>query len=109
MARYQRKRLWIDPRVQGSLIRHVVGYWVSCVLTVELLNLTWEIATAPTQPGFFAYLLQYDIGSAAGRLAVSGLLLLPILFDMLRLSNRFAGPVFRMQRVVRKIAEGGPV
>lgn len=41
------------------------------------------------------------------RLVASLLLLGPITFDMLRLSNRFAGPVFRMQRELKQIAQGG--
>lgn len=108
MANFKRKRLWVDSDVQGSLIGRVVIYWVACVVTVELLNLAWQIATGPEQPTFFAYLFQHDLSSLCARLVISALLLVPIISDMLRLSNRFAGPVYRMKRVLRTIADGGP-
>jgi hypothetical protein len=109
MAQYKRKQLFVDARVQGSLIRRVVIYWLACVITVEFLNLSWQIAIGPEQPSYFSYLFQWDWRSAAARLVFSAILLVPITFDMLRLSNRFSGPIFRMQRALRKIAAGGPI
>lgn len=108
MAHYKRKRLLVDARVQGSLVRRVVIYWLACAVTVEFLHLSWQIAIGPEQPTYSGYLLQYDTRSAAARLVFSAFLLVPITLDMLRLSNRFAGPIFRMQRVLRKISAGGP-
>lgn len=107
MAHFKRTRLLVDARVQGSLIRRVVFYWLACVITVEFLNLSWQIATGPEQPTFLGYLLQYDLAAAAVRLLFSAILLVPITLDMLRLSNRFAGPIFRMQHVLRAISAGG--
>jgi hypothetical protein len=109
MATFRRKRLWIDAHVQGSLIRRVVIYWLACVGTVELLTLSWQIITGPEQPTYFDYFLEYDWRSACVRLMISAAVLAPIILDMLRLSNRFAGPVYRMQRALRQIADGAPI
>jgi hypothetical protein len=105
--RYKRKCLLVDRKVQGALLLRVVGYWLACVATIEFLNLSWQIATGPEQPTFVDYYLNQDWRSVCFRLVASLLLLGPITFDMLRLSNRFAGPVFRMQRELKQIAQGG--
>ncbi len=109
MAVYKRRQLLIDPKVQGSLIRRVVIYWLSCVGTVEFLALTWDIATGPEQQSFFAYFQNHDWQAVGVRLLISSFLLIPITYDMLRLSNRFAGPVYRMRRILRKVATEGIV
>ena len=107
MTRHQRKRLLIDGKVQGALVVRVIAYWVACVITVELLTVTWRIAVGPEQPTFWDYFLQQDLWGIAGRLVVCGLLLVPISMDFLRLSNRFAGPVYRMQCMLKQVAAGG--
>jgi hypothetical protein len=108
--RYQkRKRLLVDAKVQGPLVLRVVVYWMACVATIEILNLCWQIATCPEQPTFAAYFLNQDWWSSCVRIAASTLLLVPVIFDTLRFSNRFAGPIYRMQRVLRKVVEDGTV
>ncbi len=107
MPKYPRKQLWIDAKVQGHLIARVVLYWVACFITVELLQLTWRILTGPEQPTFAGYFVNQDWAAMGGRMLICALLLVPITHDMLKLSNRFAGPVFRMRRSLRQVAEQG--
>ncbi len=102
MAHYKRTKLFVDPKVQGLLILRVVIYWVACMATLELLRLTWLIATGPDQPTFAAYFLNHDWCAVGGRLLVASILLVPIIWDMLNFSNRFAGPVYRMRRILRE-------
>jgi hypothetical protein len=107
MAHFKRKRLLIDPKVQGALVVRVIFYWLACMVTLEFLQLTWQVATGPQQPSFADYFLRYDWASAVGRLLLASIVLLPIMWDMLSFSNRFAGPVYRMRRVLREVARGG--
>ncbi len=109
MAHYKRKRLLVDPKVQGLLVLRVVFYWLACIATMEFLRLTWLIATGPEQPSFFAYFATYDWHAAGGRTLLASILLVPIAWDMLSFSNRFAGPVFRMRRILREVARGGAI
>lgn len=109
MRQKKRRQLWIDPEVQGSLVLRAIAYWVACVATIEFLNLSWLIATGPEQPTFSAYFFNQDWRPSLVRIGASAVLLIPIVLDMLQLSNRFAGPVFRMKRVLRSIAAGGKV
>lgn len=109
MAHYKRKRLLVDPKVQGLLVLRVVLYWLACIATMEFLRLTWLVATGPEQPSFVEYFTSYDWRAAGGRLLLASVLLAPITWDMLNFSNRFAGPVFRMRRVLREVARGGAI
>lgn len=110
MAKFKRKQLLVEPRVQVPLIRHVVIYWFCTAATVEFLNLTRQIALGPQQASFWDYLFNDNSQQAMIRLAIGSLLVLPlVIWDMLRLSNRFAGPIFRMRRTLRNVAANGAV
>ncbi len=102
-----RKRFLVDYRVQGALIVRVVLYWLTCLLTIMLFLLGWGMITGPDRP-LNARLT--ELWTLNGPAAVASLLLLPaVIFDLLRLSNRFAGPVFRLRRSMHDLAQGKPV
>ena len=109
MAHYKRSKLLVDPKVQGLLVLRAIFYWLACMASMELLSLTWLIVTGPEQPTFGAYFSQYAWRAAGGRILLGSLLLVPIVWDMLSFSNRFTGPVFRMRRILREVAQGGCV
>jgi methyl-accepting chemotaxis protein len=99
-----RKRLLIDRKVQGALMLRAVEYWFCCVLTVGLALLAWNLLTGPDESlhGYFVEALHYFL--VAG---VVSLLVLPALvYDALRLSNKFTGPLFRLRRELRRLAAG---
>ncbi len=99
-----RKQLLVDRRVQGALMLRTASYWLYCLLTLTLMTLCWRIAVTEPQP-FQSHLhaLKVDFAPAA----IGSLLLLPIvLVDVLRLSNRFTGPMFRVRRMMKQLAEG---
>ena len=82
----------------------VAVYWVFCLLTLSLMLLCWRILTGPARL-FYTHFddMWYYYGSAL----VASFLLLPIvLVDIVRLSNRFAGPLVRLRRSMRALARG---
>ncbi|MGO9111313.1 MAG: hypothetical protein ACLP9L_18965 [Thermoguttaceae bacterium] len=102
-----RKQFCTDFRVQGALIVRVVLYWLMCLLTMMLLLLGWDMITGPARP-LNAHLAA--LWALYGPAATASLLLLPpVVFDLLRLSNRFAGPMFRLRRSLHDLAQGKPV
>ncbi len=102
-----RKRLLADCRVQGALIVRVVLYWLTCLLTMLLLLLAWNLITGPVRP---LNTQLTELLKLYGPAAVASLLLLPLVtFDLLRVSNRFAGPTFRLRRALHDLARGKPV
>ncbi len=102
-----RKKLIADIQVQGALIVRVVIYWLLCLLAIGTLLLLWRIVVRPLSP--FDQQL-HDLWSLYRPAAVVSLLLLPIIvLDMLRLTNRFAGPLFRLRGTMRNLAHGKAV
>lgn len=102
-----RKRLLVDFRVQGALIVRVVLYWLTCLFAIMLLLLGWGLLTDPARP-LNSHMA--DLWAFFGPAAVASLFLLPaVVFDLLRLSNRFAGPMFRLRQSMHDLAQGKPV
>lgn len=99
-----RKQLFVDPKVQGALVLRAVLYWAACLITVTLMILCWRIVTGPARM-FYTHF--DDMWFHFGPAVIASALLLPLLIvDMLRLSNRFVGPLFRLRRSMRALARG---
>ncbi|HTQ40691.1 MAG TPA: hypothetical protein VMJ32_16835 [Pirellulales bacterium] len=99
-----RKRLFVDRKVQGALMLRAVEYWFCCVLTIALALLAWSLLTGPDQPLYQFFL---DAWRFFLPTAVVSLLILPLLvYDIMKLSNRFTGPVYRLRRELRRLAAG---
>lgn len=107
MRRIKRRQLYIDPAVQTAFILRAVFYWVTCLVTVVMMLVFTSMLAEP------ARLFYPNADSLWFRFvptALTALLMLPVIvFDMLRLSNRLVGPVFRLRRGLRQLAEGQPV
>jgi hypothetical protein len=105
--KHVRKQIFVDAKVQGALVVRVAVYWGLCLLTLSLTLLVWRILTGPAR---IFYTHFDDIWYYYGAAFVASLLLLPIvLFDIVRLSNRFAGPLVRLRRSMRALARGEDV
>ena len=99
-----RKQLFVDPRVQGALVGRVVLYWMVCLITLTLMILCWRIVTGPARM-FYTHFS--DMWFFYGPAFVASLLLLPlVIIDILRLSNRFTGPLIRLRRAMRELTRG---
>jgi hypothetical protein len=102
-----RKRLFVDPKVQGALVARVVLYWFCCLLTITLMLLCWRIVTGPARPFYMHF---DDMWFFYGPAAIASLVLLPlVVIDIVRLSNRFAGPLLRLRRSMQALAQGHEV
>ncbi len=100
----KRGRLYVDSRIQGALMVRAALYWALCLLTMTLVLVGWRILANPVraaQTHFNDILFHY------GPAIVVGILLLPlVVFDVLRLSNRFVGPFFRLRGAMQQLARG---
>jgi hypothetical protein len=104
----QRKVYLVDHEVQGGLLHKAAWYWLLSLAVVGSLNVVGWIFVAPgvdvlvqireLLPSFFGVLFVA---------MVSSLIVLPaLLHDLAKHTNRFAGPVFRLQRSLKALAEG---
>ena len=102
-----RNQLFVDPKVQGALVLRVVLYWVVCVITITLMLLCWRILTGPAR---LFYTHFSEMWFYYGPAVVASSLLLPlVVVDIVRLSNRFTGPLLRLRRGMRALARSEEV
>lgn len=102
-----RKKLFVDPQVQGQLVWRVCLYWLTCLITVTFMVVCYRIITGPARP--FAWHFQ-ELRVYLGPALVASLIILPlVVVDVIRVSNRFAGPLVRLRRSLRALAKGEPV
>jgi hypothetical protein len=107
MAKFKRRQLFVDSRVQGALVLRLLGYWVVTMITVSAMVLCWRMVSTPARP--FASHVQ-SLWLHYGSAFVAAILLLPlIVIDCVRTSNRFAGPLYRLRRSMRDLTAGLPV
>jgi hypothetical protein len=102
-----RKRFFVDPAIQGSLVVRVVMYWMFCLMTVVMMLFCWHVVSGPIAPfwGHFA-----DIWQFYGPALIASFLLLPLVaVDIVKMSNRFVGPLMRLRRSMRALARGEEV
>ncbi len=102
-TKHVRKQLFVDPKVQGALVARVLLYWIVCLITITLMLLCWNVLTTPRM--FYTFLDEMWHQYAPALLA-SFILLPMVVVDVIRLSNRFAGPLFRLRRSMRALARG---
>lgn len=107
MSVSRRRQMLCDREVQGALMLRVVMYWLFCLLTVTLMLVCWSVVSGP--PRRFSVLVADLYHRYAPALAASLLVLPIVMIDVLRLSNRFVGPIKRLREGMAALAEGAEV
>ena len=107
MRHHVRQRFFVDRKIQLTMVSRVVAYWLFCLLSVWLMLVCWEIATGrPSSSGE----LIGGVWSRFGPALIASILLVPlVVWDCLRVTNRFAGPLLRLRRGMSDLADGEPV
>jgi hypothetical protein len=94
----------LDQAVQGSLLRRVVLHWVLCLWSTTVAAWVWAVASDAAPASYLdtlAQLLPALLGS---------MIVLPLaMADMLRISNRFVGPVSRLRNAMKRLSQGDNV
>lgn len=106
MSHPERKKTFVDPRVQGALVRRLILHWVTFLAVSALIAFCLQVLSNPFRPmGEHAQQLWWTHGPF---LLVMVFLLPVFVLDTVRLSNRFAGPIYRLRQTIRSIALGDP-
>ena len=101
-----RRQIITDQTVQGELLFRSILYWLFCLCTVFLSVMAWAMWSQPGVP--FLEVAQQSLVVSAP-VFVGAILLLPlILIDVLRVSNRFVGPIRQVRHVLKQLAHGEP-
>ena len=101
---HHRKRMFVDSAVQGALIRNIVVHWIVFVFTLAVILGAVQFFQNPVATSD-ELLSQFPRRHGLTFLIL--VLMLPtFLWDTVRLSNRFAGPVLRLRRMMQSLAAG---
>ena len=102
---HQRKRLYVDTPVQGSLVRQLIIHWALACGLIVLYVFTMQAFSNGFELSF-----QENLSQVWDRYGVLGLVLLVLspvfIYDAVRLSNRFAGPMVSFRSALHKLASG---
>ena len=99
-----RQQLFVDPSVQGVLVRRAALYAVACTVYFVIIVV---FATCMSDPDrSIMESLSIFLGEAI--FWAPGLILLApvVVYDMLKVTNRFAGPVFSLRREMQRLIDG---
>lgn len=103
-----RGKLYVDKKVQGALAWRIVFHWfvffilsLICLFTLEYfmgdpnLSFSGHMAVLWQKYAFFVLLMICIVPS--------------FVYDSMKLSNRFAGPMVRLKESIRELADGETV
>jgi nitrogen fixation/metabolism regulation signal transduction histidine kinase len=105
MSHPQRKKTFVDPKVQGALVRRLVLHWFSFVTVAALVAFALQVLANP-----FQSIQEHaqQVWWTHGPFLLVLLFMLPVfIVDTIKLSHRFTGPIYRMRQTVRNLAQGG--
>lgn len=105
---YKRGKVYVDSLVQGALARRIVAHW--CVFFALSLISLGALELFMGDP---ALTLQGHLAVLWSKYAFFVILMVAILptfvYDSMKLSNRFVGPIMRLRESIGALAKGEKV
>jgi hypothetical protein len=106
MAQPRRTKKFIDASVQGALARRIILHWLVFLGVAALVSFILQVLSNPFRP--LATHVQ-DMWWTHGPFLLVMVFLLPVfVVDTIKVSHRFAGPIFAMRRAIRDVVQGKP-
>ena len=100
----RRRRYLVDPQVQGALLRQAIYYWFWASATFALIIFVYRVFPAMLSgTGQESGRIWYHV---APYLVASAVLFPIVIFSSIRFSNRFVGPMVRVRRTLKQLAQG---
>jgi hypothetical protein len=106
MAQPRRSKKFIDATVQGALARRIILHWLVFLGVAVLVSFILQVLSNPFRP-LAAHL--EDVWWTHGPFLLVIAFLLPVfIVDTIKVSHRFAGPIFALRRAIREVVQGKP-
>jgi hypothetical protein len=106
MGHPRRTKHFIDASVQGTLARRLILHWCVFLIVTSVAAFVLQVLSNPFES--IATHAQ-ELWFTHGPLLLVMIFLLPaFVVDTIKLSNRFAGPIFSLRRSIRSIVQGNP-
>ena len=100
----RRKKHFIDSCVQGALARRIIVHWLLFLAVGSLVAFILQVLSNPFRP-LSAHV--QDMWYTHGPFLLVLVFLLPVfVVDTIKLSHRFAGPIYALRRAIREVAAG---
>jgi hypothetical protein len=104
MPKPRRTKHFIDSNVQGALARRIIFHWVMFLSVASFVAFVLQVLSNPFRP--IGEHVQ-DLWWSQGPFLLVTFFLLPVfIVDSIKLSHRFAGPIFSLRRTIRAVAQG---
>jgi methyl-accepting chemotaxis protein len=101
----KRKVLLVCRRMQAALLVQAMVHWLLFTIVAFAVLFFWHLLAHGMEKPWSWHLA--GVWQHSGTTFVILLCLLPVVvLDSVRLSNRVAGPIFRLQRAVQQLARG---
>ncbi|MDA8744176.1 hypothetical protein N9N28_06040 [Rubripirellula amarantea] len=102
-AGFVRQQLFVDPQVQGVLVRRAALYSTACTIYFVVIAVFATCMSDPDRSISDSLTLCLDeaIYWAPGLILLAPL----VIYDMLKVTNRFAGPVFSLRREMQRLID----
>ncbi|MCA9265154.1 MAG: methyl-accepting chemotaxis protein [Planctomycetales bacterium] len=100
----KRSKKYIDSTVQAALVRRIIIHWIVFLIVVSIVGFCMQFFSDPFKP-----LSQHvsELWWNNGFILIVIVLLMPVfVFDAIKLSHRFAGPIHRLKTTIQGLARG---
>jgi hypothetical protein len=107
-SQIKRARKYVDRNVQGGLLTRMAIHWGVFFFSSAFAYIVVQAIVSPNGTTFLQ-----RVQNSITEFSLLGLLMLTLmpafLLDVVRFSNRFAGPIVRLRRFLRELGENGEV
>lgn len=104
MSTENRKRLFIDKFVQGTLVRQLIIHWIAFVAatSLALAMLTWISNPLVSRNDLLAH-----VGRRLLPILIAAICIVPLFVrDAIAFTHRMVGPISRLRRELKSLADG---
>lgn len=104
MSHSGRKKTFVDPKVQGALVRRLVFHWCAFIVVAGMVAFCLQVLSNP-----FRSIEEHaqQVWWTHGPFLLVMFFMLPVfILDTIKLSHRFAGPIYRLRNTIRGLAKG---
>jgi hypothetical protein len=105
--KFQRQKVYVDKHVQGGIVLRLAAIWGATTAVAVLVSALLQFMGDPTI-GLEAYVADFGRYWIPTMMAFGAMLPIAGLY-LVRFTHRFVGPIVRLRRLLRELADGQTV